>query len=269
MQATLDELCKLDLISIPSRQRERMELSLPIFVQEESTQAITSSSQPGGSDTVTINGITVFDGPNGDSVADANALSTLINTFTGQTNVSSAITQAPGTIDSEGNSVAYAGSWGSHDIFIPLNAVGAALPSTFPEISISDGNNTASVVFDTADSTAIGYNVISPAGIASAIQAVVNANSLDITVATYSSTSHNGDAVQLTTTGSATGITLTNVAADPFGGNVVGNGSSTGMGLSATLGAATLTLTRASGGPIEIDGTPLSGSYINQSGVYD
>ena len=39
------------------------------------------------------------------------------------------------------------------------------------------------------------------------------------------------------------------------------------MGLSATLGAATLTLTRASGGPIEIDGTPLSGSYINQSGV--
>ena len=93
------------------------------------------------------------------------ALSTLINTFTGQTNVSSAITQAPGTIDSEGNSVAYAGSWGSHDIFIPLNAVGAALPSTFPEITINDGNNTANVVFDTADSTAIGYNVISPAGI--------------------------------------------------------------------------------------------------------
>jgi hypothetical protein len=39
------------------------------------------------------------------------------------------------------------------------------------------------------------------------------------------------------------------------------------MGLSATLGAATLTLTRTSGGPIEIDGTPVSGSYINQSGV--
>ena len=231
------------------------------------TQAITSSSQPGGSDTVTINGVTVFDGPNGDSVADANALSTLLNTKTAQTNVSSAITQAAGTVDSEGNTVAYAGSWGSHDIFIPLNAIGTALPSTFPEITISDGNNTASAVFNTADSTAIGYNVISPAGIASAIQAAVNANSLDITVAVYTSASHNGDAVRLTTTGSATGITLTNVAADPFGGNVVGNGASTGMGLSATLGAATLTLTRASGGPIEIDGTPVSGSYINQSGV--
>ena len=34
-----------------------------------------------------------------------------------------------------------------------------------------------------------------------------------------------------------------------------------------TLGASTLTLTRAAGGPIEIDGTPLNGGYINQSGA--
>ena len=43
------------------------------------TQAITSVSLPGGTDLVTINGITVFDGPNGDSVVDTAALSTLIN----------------------------------------------------------------------------------------------------------------------------------------------------------------------------------------------
>lgn len=231
------------------------------------TQAITSATQPGASDTITFNGVTIFDGPGGDSVADANAFSTLINTKTAQSHVSSAITQAPGTVDSESNSVAYAGSWGTHDIFIPLNATGGAAPANFPEISISDGNNTANVVFNTSDATAIGYDVISPAGIAAEIQAVVTANNLDITVATYTSTTHNGDSVRLTTTGSATGITLANVTADPFGGNVVGNGSSTGIGTSATLGAATLTLTRASGGPIEIDGTPLSGSYLNQGGA--
>lgn len=231
------------------------------------TQAITSATQPGASDTITFNGVTIFDGPGGDSVADANAFSTLINTKTAQSHVSSAITQAPGTVDSESNSVAYAGSWGTHDIFIPLNATGGAAPANFPEISISDGNNTANVVFNTSDATAIGYDVISPAGIAAEIQAVVTANNLDITVATYTSTAHNGDSVRLTTTGSATGITLANVTADPFGGNVVGNGSSTGIGTSATLGAATLTLTRASGGPIEIDGTPLSGSYLNQGGA--
>ena len=122
-------------------------------------------------------------------------------------------------------------------------------------------------MFNTADATAIGYDVISPSGIASLIETAVNNASLDITVEVYSSTAHNGEAVRLTTTGSATGITLANVTADPFGGNVVGNGSSTGMGTSATLGAATLTLTRSSGGPIEIDGTPLSGSYLNQGGV--
>ena len=231
------------------------------------TQAITSATQPGASDTITFNGVTIFDGPGGDSVADANAFSTLINTKTAQSHVSSAITQAPGTVDSESNSVAYAGSWGTHDIFIPLNATGGAAPANFPEISISDGNNTANVVFNTSDATAIGYDVISPAGIAAEIQAVVTANNLDIIVATYTSTAHNGDSVRLTTTGSATGITLANVTADPFGGNVVGNGSSTGIGTSATLGAATLTLTRASGGPIEIDGTPLSGSYLNQGGA--
>ena len=231
------------------------------------TQAITSATQPGASDTITFNGVTVFDGPGGDSVADASAFSTLINTFTAQTNVSSAITQAPGAVDSESNSVAYAGSWTEHDIFIPLNAVGGAAPTNFPEISISDGNNSTNVVFNTADAQAIGYDVISPTGIASLIETAVNNASLDITVEVYSSAAHNGDAVRLTTTGSATGITLANVTADPFGGNVVGNGSSTGMGTSATLGAATLTLTRASGGPIEIDGTPLSGSYLNQGGA--
>ena len=230
------------------------------------TQAITSSTLPGATDVLEINGVTVFDGPGGDSVADSAALSNLINTFTNQTNVSSAITQAPGELDAESNSVQYAGSWGEHDIFIPLNATGSPAPANFPEMSISDGNTTANVVFNTSDATAIGYDVISPAGIASAIQAVITANSLDLTVETYSSTSHNGDAIRITTTGSATGITLGNVTADPFGGNLVGPGV-LGLNTSASLGASTLTLTRSSGGSILIDGTPNSGGFVNQGGV--
>ncbi len=231
------------------------------------TQAITSVSLPGGTDLVTINGITVFDGPNGDSVVDTAALSTLINNNSSNTNVTSAITQAPGTVDAESNSVAYTGAWGSHDIFIPLNANGGAPPANFPEITVSDGNSSVNVVFNTSDSSAIGYDVISPSGIASAIETAVNNAGLDLLVESYSSTAHNGDAIRITTTGSATGITLSNVTADPFGGNVVGAGSSTGMSTSATLGASTLTLTRSSGGDIIIDGSPNSGGFINQGGA--
>ena len=234
------------------------------------TQVITSTTQPTSGDTVTINGVTVFNGPNGDSVADATALSGLINTFTSETNVSSSIESDPAIVDAENNSLAYAGSWGENDIFIPLNSAGAAPPANYPEITISDGNNTANVVFDTSDETILigsPYEVISPAGVASAIQAVVTANNLDIIVELYSSDSHNGLAVRLTTTGSATGITLTNVTADPFGGSVVGNSSSTGIELSGSLGTPSLTLTRNSGGSIEIGGSPISGGYINQGGV--
>ena len=73
--------------------------------------------------------------------------------------------------------------------------------------------------------------------------------------------------IEITTTGSATGITLTNVHADEFGSNIVGNGSITGLTTSASLGASTLTLTRTSGGPIELSGSPIDGSYLNQAGV--
>ena len=231
------------------------------------TQSITSVAQPGSSDIITLNGVTIFDGPNGDTVADATVFSSLINTFTGATNVTSAITQAPGSVDAESNGLAYAGSWGTHDIFIPLYIQGGSAPAQFPEITISDGITTNNVVFDTPDSVGIGYNIISPAGIVSAIQSVITANSMQLTVASYSSTAHNGDAIRISTTGTATSVTLTNVFADPFGGNVAGNGSSTGLGLSASLGSPTLTLTRVSGGNIDIDGTPLSGGYLNQSGV--
>ena len=73
--------------------------------------------------------------------------------------------------------------------------------------------------------------------------------------------------ITITTTGSATGITLANIHADEFGSNIVGNSGITGLTLSANLGASTLTLTRNSGGAIELTGSPVDGGYLNQAGV--
>ena len=83
----------------------------------------------------------------------------------------------------------------------------------------------------------------------------------------YDSTDHAGQAIRITTTGNATGIFLNNQSSNGFGANAVGSGGFTGLTTTAALGASTLTLTRASGGAIEIDGTPLAGGYINQNGV--
>lgn len=234
------------------------------------TVNITSSTNPGSGDFITINGITVFDGPNGDTVADVAAFRDLLNTLTAQTNVSAAITQAPGQVNAEGNTMAYPGSWASHDMFIPIGTVGST-PSSYASITIGDGVNAPqTITFDTPDQVVnfgTNYDIMSPAAILTEFQNAITAGSLDLVAELYDSTDHNGQAIQITTTGSATGIFLTNVAADAFGGNVVGSGGSTGLTTTAALGASTLTLTRASGGPIEIDGTPLAGGYINQSGV--
>ena len=71
------------------------------------TVNITSSTDPSSNDLIEINGVTVFDGPNGDTVADVAAFKDLVNTKTNETFVSAAITQAPGEINAEGNTLAY------------------------------------------------------------------------------------------------------------------------------------------------------------------
>ena len=208
---------------------------------------ITSAILPTNIDTLEINGITVFDGPGGNTVVDSSALSVLINTFTSQTNVTSAVAQAPASVDSDDNSPNYAGYWPTADVFIPIGAAGGS-PGSYAEVTISDGVNSGNVVFDTPDVVAnIGgtnYDIMSPTAIAAEFNATIVANGLDIICVEYDKASGVGNGVKLTTTGSATGI-----------------------GLTATLGAALLTLTRASGGAILIDGSPNSGGYVNQGGV--
>lgn len=229
------------------------------------TQSIISETLPTSGDTITINGIKVFDGPGSDSVNNVTELQTLLNTFSGDTNVIASIEQSDAVADPENNSVSYSGSWGLHDIFIPLYVVGGTPPANYPEISISNGTNTTNVVFDTSDAVAIGYNVISPSGVANKIIDVLNTDgNFNISVEVYNSPTHNGDAIRLT---SSEDIIITNITQDPFGGDVAGDSSSTGIPLVSNLGDPTLTLTRSSGGPIEIDGTPLSGGYLNQGGV--
>ena len=236
------------------------------------TANITSVNQPAAGDTVILNGITIFNGPNGDSIpADAAAMTALFNGQTSNTNVSASITQAPGEVNAEGNTIAYGGAGGNGgagygDILIYTNATGAAPASgNYPEITISDGNNIATVTFNNTNFAQYGYDAMTWDAVLLEIQTAIAG--LDLTATSYTSQTHGAGMITITTTGSATGITLANIHADEFGSNIVGNSSITGLTLSANLGASTLTLTRSSGGAIELTGSPVDGGYLNQSGV--
>jgi len=238
------------------------------------TANITSTSQPDATDTVILNGITIFNGPNGDNVpADAAAMAALFNGQTANTNVSASITQAPGEVNAEGNTIAYGGGGadggaGYGDILIYTNATGAGPASgNFPEITISDGNNTGTVTFNNPNFAQFGYDAVTWDIVLQEIQTVITNSNLELVATSYTSQTHGAGMITISTTGAATGITLANVHADEFGSNIVGNSSITGLTLSASLGASTLTLTRTSGGPIELTGSPLDGGYLNQSGV--
>lgn len=236
------------------------------------TVNIVSDVDPSSNDVIEINGVTVFDGPNGDSVNDVEAFKDLLNTKTAETNVSASITQAPGEVNAEGNTLAYTSN--DHGVAGQdmLNIVGevGSTPSSIASITIGDGVNApVTISFDSPDITIFGgtYDAMSPTAILAAFTDAISSGSLDLVAELYDSTDHAGQAIRITTTGNATGIFLNNQSSNGFGANAVGSGGFTGLTTTAALGASTLTLTRASGGAIEIDGTPLAGGYINQNGV--
>lgn len=236
------------------------------------TVNIVSDVDPSSNDVIEINGVTVFDGPNGDTVNDVEAFKDLLNTKTAETNVSASITQAPGEVNAEGNTLAYTS--GDHGVAGQdmLNIVGevGSTPSSIASITIGDGVNApVTISFDSPDITIFGgtYDAMSPTAILAAFTDAISSGSLDLVAELYDSTDHAGQAIRITTTGSATGIFLNNQSSNGFGANAVGSGGFTGLTTTAALGASTLTLTRTSGGAIEIDGTPLAGGYINQNGV--
>jgi hypothetical protein len=240
--------------------------------KQPTTVNITSVSQPSAGDTILINGISVFNGPMGDTPpVDTVATAALFNTMSSFTHVNAAITQAPGEVNAEGNALAY--TTADHGVAGQdmLNIVGpnGQTPASIATISISDGINTTTISFDTPDITIYGgaYDAQSATAILASFTTAITAASLDIIAELYNSTDHNGQAIKLTTTGSATGITLVNLSANEFGANAVGTGGFTGLTVNSNLGASTLTLTRAAGGPIEMGGNPLAGGYLNQSGA--
>jgi hypothetical protein len=135
-------------------------------------------------------------------------------------------------------------------------------------ITLSDGNNSASVSFSTSDGTfpgtGGGYLTIS------AINAACVANNVDITASTEANTGGNNNTVypKLVLTlgsgigGTATGITITEVAGDAAGQTFA---QATAMPLTATVSTdSILTLTRADGGDIGLTG---SGTFVNANGM--
>ena len=233
---------------------------------------IVGTAIPGASDTVILNGVTVFDGPNGDTVADLNAFRDLINTFTSTSHVSASSSATPVSVQGGDSEPNYAANdfYSESDSYIATGEVGAT--PVYPEITITDGVETpVTVVFDNPSTTmnvnGTDYNVITAANIKTKLDAAISANSLRLTTEVFTMTNYDGDSVRITTTDGATAITIVNTVTGLFGTNAFGTSSWTGIGLSATVGSPTMTLTRSAGGPIEITGSPISSGWINSNGA--
>lgn len=232
---------------------------------------VVGTAIPGAGDVVILNGVTVFDGPNGDTVADLNAFRDLINTFTSTSNVSATSSAVPVSVQGGDFAPNFEGNdyYAASDSYIVTGAVGGAQDN--PEITLSDGVTTSNITFDNPDDTmnvgGTDYNVISATAILSKINDAISNDSLNLSAETFTMSSYDGDSVRITTTTGATAITITNVANGAFGTPAFGSASWTGIGMSATVGSPTMTLTRSAGGPIEITGSPLSSGYINTGGA--
>mgnify|MGYP003111146058 FL=1 len=156
-----------------------------------------------------------------------------------------------------------------------VTSIDGGVSNVFPEITISDGNNTASVVFNTSDSTfpgtGGGYLTVSATQMAADINAACQGASVDITASTEANTNGANNSTYpklVLTLGSGSGITITEVTADAAGqtfGDNGGNGGATAMPLTANQTTdRTLVLTRADGGDILLTG---AGTFVNSNGI--
>ena len=232
---------------------------------------VAGSALPGSTDIITINGVDVFSGPGGDSVVDINAFRDQINTHTSNTNVVASSAATPVSIQGGDFAPNYESQdyYSGGDSYIVTGITGQS-PS-IAQITIGDGVNApVTINFDNPDDTLnLGdtYDVISPAAMLTKFQGAITSGSLDLTAELINMDAYDGQTVKISTTGNATQVILTNNAPAAFGLNAVGANSWTGIGMSATVGSPVLTLTRNSGGPIEITGSPISGGWINSNGA--
>lgn len=236
-----------------------------------STQ-IAGTAVPAATDIVILNDITIFDGPGGASVpANIDAFKTLINNGTSSHNVTATSAATPVSVVGGDHAPNYESNdyYSVSDSYIVTGKQGD--PPANGQITISDGVNSAvTITFDNPDDTlSLGdiYDVISPDAMLTKFQAAITNGGLDLVAEKVAMNNYDGETIKISTTGSATGVTLTNVAPAAFGTNVVGSSSWTGIGESATVGSPVLTLSRAAGGPIKITGSPITSGYINTGGA--
>lgn len=232
---------------------------------------IAGTALPGASDVIELNGIEIFNGPNGDIVEDINVFGTLINNNTSTTNVSASSAATPVSIQGGDFAPNYADQnyYTESDSYI-VTGIQGQTPS-IGQITIGDGVNApVTISFDNPDDTLnLGdvYDVISPAAMLTKFQDAITAGGLDLSAELITMDAYDGQTVKISTTGAATQVVLTNVAPAAFNLDVVGANSWTGIGMQASVGSPVLTLTRAAGGPIEITGSPVSGGWINTNGA--
>lgn len=235
----------------------------------ESLQVV-GTAIPGSSDVINFNGVNIFNGAN-DTVTDIDAFRDRINVFTNQTFVSASSAATPVSIQGGDFEPTYASAdyYSGSDSYIVTGIQGQS--PAVAEVTIGDGVNApVTIQFDNPDDTLnLGdtYDVISPAAILTKFKDAITSGGLDLVAELVDMVAYDGQTVKISTTGSATQVVLTNNAPAAFGTNAVGAGSWTGIGMQASVGSPVLTLNRASGGPIEITGSPLSGGWINSNGA--
>ena len=226
----------------------------------------TNSNLPGAGDIFKLNGTTVFNGPGGDSVANIADLVNFINGFTAQTNVTSSEFAQPGSTSSDDNTLAYAGFGLPDDVTVFVQSTGSPT-TTPPEITLGDGNSSTNIQFNSPDGAAFGFDTMSAAATLLAIQNEIASAGLDLIATSISISSGSGQGIKIETTGSATGVQITNIQNDAAGTTLAGSGSVLGLNTNTNVGLPFLRLLRDSGGPINITGSPISGGFINQGGM--
>ena len=219
---------------------------------------VNSATQAG--DTLVVNGVTAVNGARtiGEIVSD-------INAGTGTHFVTATQPLGETVLKSYDNSLQPANG----DI-VMVTSTDSGANVTNLEITISDGTNSANVVFSTSDSTFPGtggaYLTVSATQMATDINTVCQANSIDIAASTEVNTNGANNSTYpklvLTLGSSGSGITITEVGADAAGQTFQ---QATAIPLTATATTdRTLVLTRADGGDIMLTG---AGTFVNANGI--
>lgn len=257
----------------------------PTIITSTSTSAL-----PGSNDVVKLNNVTVFSGPDGDSVTNAVQLSQLINTFSSQTAVVSSAAVEPVIVETDSSLLLQ----NAAAVLSVVTTNGTNPSPTFQYASalFSDGSNSVTIQFDPSSygitpqpfaNSVPDYLVLDAAGIVQIMNTEFQASGLNLIATTIPAPSGSQmtdiyDAIKISATTTTAQIDITNISTDAFGSNFAGTSSNSGLVLSTPAGTdAFLTLTRADGGDIlitggiSLDGTSSNISdgvgYINSNGL--